>query len=393
MRVRIFQGAIGKYRDDLYNSMVRQAAGKEFDLVVTADRSDDLGVRSVDSVSGYTADYSLSTKLIGRGRLQFIWFRGWPSSPAGNDVVVVDGNPRMLNNYAEAMRCKRLGIPVVWWGQGFAAGSRGMAARIRIRLMRSKLFDYVLLYTEREREEYIRMGFPPERVSALNNGIDVASVNTAVAAWDPARLEAFRTKHALDGRTWVVFIGRLRARSGVELLPSLLRDLPESVGLIIVGDGPLRPQAASEFTAMGLDDRVRWAGPIYENVDIAPWMMSSACMFYPGTVGLSLIHALAYGLPVVIHDDDAAHGPEIAAHQPGVNGATFRLADGAAGAAKALAGILDDPARARAMQEAARATVRDTFNVDDMARRFLEVFETTLRRPAEPARREVAPER
>jgi glycosyltransferase involved in cell wall biosynthesis len=379
MRVRVFQGAIGPYRDDLYRSMVRQAPA-DFDLVVSADRCDHLGVRSVEGTTGYVADYRLSTHVIGRGRWQFIWFGGWPSSPAGSDVVVVDGNPRMLNNFVEAFRCKRLGIPTVWWGQGFAAGSRGLAARMRIRLMRSRLFDHVLLYTDRERDEYIRMGFPAERVSALNNGIDVASVEAAVSSWNASRLEAFRLQHRLDGMSWVAFIGRLRPRSGVELLPGLLARMPASIGVIIIGDGALRAQTAAAFEARGLGERVRWAGAIYENAALAPWMMTADCMFYPGSVGLSLIHALAYGLPVVVHDEQTDHGPEIAALRPGVNGETYHRPDGAASAAAVISGLLADPIRVRTMGEAARATVRETFNVDDMARRFLRVLQTVGRR-------------
>ena len=32
---------------------------------------------------------------------------------------------------------------------------------------------------------------------------------------------------------------------------------------------------------------------------------------YPGEVGLSLIHAMAYGLPCLVHSDRLKHMPEI----------------------------------------------------------------------------------
>ena len=64
-----------------------------------------------------------------------------------------------------------------------------------------------------------------------------------------------------------------------------------------------------------------------EEPDIAQIANRCRLFVYPGGVGLSLIHAMAYGLPSIIHDDRWRHMPEIAAFQDGRTGRTFERED------------------------------------------------------------------
>jgi glycosyltransferase involved in cell wall biosynthesis len=377
MDVRIYQPANPRYRDDLYAQMVR--IDDQLALEVIASETDFLGVRSVKPSSGYEATYPLVPVRIGAGRFLFIWYRGWPRTEPGVDAVVLDGNPRILNNYVEAVRCWWRRTPVVWWGQGFAVESRGLARRLRQWLMRSGLFAHLLLYTDVERAAYLQIGVDPTRVSALNNGIDSHAVAAAVMRWTPSALEAFRDQHRLSGMRWVVFLGRLRPRSGAEILPEVVKQLPVSVGLIIIGDGPLRASVAEHLGRLGLDARVRWAGALYDDDDLVPWMTSADCMFYPGSVGLSLIHAFAFGLPAVLNRDPVSHNPEFAAFEEGVNGISFSIEDGPRGMAHAIENVMGDATRLHRLRAAAIATVATTFNVRDMAKRFTSVLRSLRR--------------
>ena len=45
---------------------------------------------------------------------------------------------------------------------------------------------------------------------------------------------------------------------------------------------------------------------------------------YPGSVGLSLIHAYNYGLPSIIFSDMRYHMPESAAFKEGFNGISYK---------------------------------------------------------------------
>lgn len=55
-------------------------------------------------------------------------------------------------------------------------------------------------------------------------------------------------------------------------------------------------------------------------------MLSDLCVA-PGEIGLTCMHALAYGIPVVTHDNPDFQMPEWEAIQPGITGELFRYGD------------------------------------------------------------------
>jgi glycosyltransferase involved in cell wall biosynthesis len=63
-------------------------------------------------------------------------------------------------------------------------------------------------------------------------------------------------------------------------------------------------------------------GAIYEHKDLAPLFNTSLLCATGGFVGLSAIHALAFGVPKVLADDEP-HAPEVEALIEGENCAHF----------------------------------------------------------------------
>ena len=86
--------------------------------------------------------------------------------------------------------------------------------------------------------------------------------------------------------------------------------------------------------------------------------------------GLSFLEAMSFGLPCIGSDIEAI--PEIVAH--GETGLLVPPRDPAA-LARAMASLLEDPARAAAMGEAGRVRVAERFGWDRAVRRMLEVVE------------------
>ncbi|HEV7715602.1 MAG TPA: glycosyltransferase family 4 protein, partial [Steroidobacteraceae bacterium] len=122
-------------------------------------------------------------------------------------------------------------------------------------------------------------------------------------------------------------------------------------------------------TRLGVSDHVLWLGSLYDEDQLAPWFLSARCFVYPGPVGLSLIQALAYGLPVITHDNPREHNPEIAALEEGVTGMTFPRGDARA-LAECVATICgDDPLRER-MGRAGRRVVNEKYSMKGMVLRF-----------------------
>jgi glycosyltransferase involved in cell wall biosynthesis len=303
-----------------------------------------------------------------------------PDHFRAGDVAVVSGNLRILSNYPLILSARRRGLGVVWWGQGWSATSTRLGALVRHQLMR-RLADICLVYTERERDVLLALGFAAERVFFTNNTIDETEIDAAMAHWSTAKLAAFAADHGLAERDILLFCGRLTAKSQIALairaLAQARRQHPQIL-LVVIGDGELMPALRAEIDAHGLGPWVRLLGAIQDEARLAPWFMLARGLIYPGAIGLSLNHAFAYGLPVLTHDNARRHMPEFAALRPGENGLVFPEGD-AAGLAARMIELLTAPDRRAALSAEAFATVRGEYSIGRMADNFVAAINAASR--------------
>ena len=64
-------------------------------------------------------------------------------------------------------------------------------------------------------------------------------------------------------------------------------------------------------------------GALYSEETICEYFQMSDIMISPGNVGLNCMHSLAYGVPVLTHNNLKFHGPEAEAIIPGKTGILF----------------------------------------------------------------------
>jgi len=281
-------------------------------------------------------------------------------SVKNGDVLVVCGAPRSLSTLGLILKAKLKGAHTIWWGHYWSSTSRAWRASIRFMLMR--LADAVVFYTDSELAEYraARRGCSARPAYALNNGIETAEIQKL-------RLRYIAAQRTQD----LLFIGRVTPKAELELLLEALAR-PECAGirLDVVGDGPGITGLQEGAVKLGIADRISWHGGMVDETQIARIANKCKAFIYPGSVGLSLIHGLAYGLPAIVHDDRWAHMPEIAAHQAGRNGVTFRKGD-VASLSGAIAALFANQTALERMSAAAISTISRSFNVQDMADRFV----------------------
>lgn len=292
------------------------------------------------------------------------WQRGTRSISLGRqDIIVIPGAPRCVSNLALFLRARRAGAQTVWWGHLWSATSRTHRYALRLALMR--LADALLFYTEAECSRYRdEVDSSHTRVYGLNNGIQVEPIQRHRVPYDP---------HAREHR--VLFLGRLTPKASLHLmLDALTFPELEHVLLDVIGDGEEGAYLRERARKLGLEQRIHWHGASKDEARIAAIANQCAAFVYPGGVGLSLIHAMAYGLPAVVHDHAPHHMPEIAAFIDDVTGVTFKKGD-ARSLARNLARMLESPDRRQSMSHAARERADHDFNTAAMAERFLSMVD------------------
>ena len=239
------------------------------------------------------------------------------------------------------------------------------------------------MYNEEDTQR-VRELVPRARVvRSVGNGLDQRLIDRARALPVPplnaTEFEA-RTRRA---RTFVT-IGRLAESRHTLVLPALKALTDEGVPLlwVVIGGGPHATVLAAEVEALKLQDAVWFAGPQFEESRIAYYMTRGEFFLYDHDIGLSLNHAFGYGLPVITHDDDRRHGPEMTIFREGVNGITYeRGSRSALIAALRYALSLPESAR-REMGERNLHLVQHHYNTERMASNFADFVEDVTADPS-----------
>jgi glycosyltransferase involved in cell wall biosynthesis len=133
--------------------------------------------------------------------------------------------------------------------------------------------------------------------------------------------------------------------------------------LLIVGDGPRRQSLESQARELGIAARVRFAGAKMDPERFFPLGDVYVLPSFLENCPLSLLQALSCGVPSVARRHRPPHVISACGEliQDGVTG---HIVDTEAEMAAAVAGVLRDPQRRRAMAEAARHSAVERFAVD-----------------------------
>lgn len=271
------------------------------------------------------------------------------------NAMVASFDPRLVFNLLALMVARRQGTRFIWWGHGIRPRQRFAGLYKRLALMA----DAVILYSGEGKRNLIALGVPEERLFVAWNSIDTVGI-------DSLRESGWTARHR------ILSIGRLVAGKRNDLLLEAFAlasgALQPNIRLSVVGEGPEEAPLKAQAESLGISDRVDWHGPIYDQGQLATIFNASLVCVTSGYVGLSAIHALAFGVPK-LYADDEPHSPEVEALIPGENSATFRAGD-AESLARQLVDLAADPARLEAMGNAGSEKVLHEFSVGRMVQTF-----------------------
>lgn len=169
---------------------------------------------------------------------------------------------------------------------------------------------------------------------------------------------------------------------------SQLRRRRYEAALVLVGDGPLRPELQAQVRELGLTDDVVFTGAVADPAGVLREFDVFALSSHIEAMSVSALEAMATGVPVVA----TAVGGNPALLRDGRCGLLVPPGDEAA-LCEAFSKILDDPSLARRLSGLARGAVVAEHSEDSMVSRYEEVYRSVLNsrspalRPVDPSRR------
>jgi glycosyltransferase involved in cell wall biosynthesis len=282
------------------------------------------------------------------------------------DVVLLTGwhTWPMVQMLAAARRAR---IPVLMRGEANALRARSWAARLAHRWLLAQCAAFLPI-GRASRAFYGGYGVPHARLFDAPYFVDNARF-AALAADSEPRRAALRARWNIPaGAVCFGYAGKLEPKKRIlDLLQALRLALPRAarpLHLLVVGTGELMP-AAQAFAA---EHRlpVTFAGFLNQS-EIPGAYVAADCLVLPSdfgeTWGLVVNEAMACGRAAIVSDRVGCAADLVV---PGETGAVFPFGDTQA-LATALADLAADPARLRAMGEAARAHVLRGYTVERSA--------------------------
>lgn len=185
------------------------------------------------------------------------------------------------------------------------------------------LADELLIYGDYACNLMKNAGFRPEKLHAIHNSLayDVQlSLRKQMKATDVYH------KHFGNSKPVIVFIGRLLPVKKLDMLLeaiALLNQRGTTYNLVFIGDGSERDKLKSEAENLKIENQVWFYGACYDEKVNAELIYNSDLCVAPGNIGLTAMHVLMFGCPIITHNDFAYQMPEFEAVNPNRTGNFF----------------------------------------------------------------------
>ncbi len=273
---------------------------------------------------------------------------------------ITDGEPYCLSSWALLLLARLTGKRVIAWTHGWY-GREGLVKRI-VKKAFFALHSRLLVYSDYAIRLMEKEGIAKEKMLCIANSMDSDREKDFRSRLHPTTIYK---DHFGNDNPVIIYCGRIQAIKRLDLLIDCARILKEKgihVNIVFVGKDVDGVNIDRYAAGRGLSESIWMYGPCYDDERLAELFYNAAVCVSPGHVGLTAIHALSFGCPVITHDNFTRQAPEFEAIRPGVTGDFFRQGDAAALAEKTQRWIFADAADRERTRTAAYAEIDSKWN-------------------------------
>jgi len=284
------------------------------------------------------------------------------------DLVVVEQQSKLLNNYLLLIRYMLGGTKLALWGHGknFQAQSASAIGET-IKKIVSRRVHWWFAYNEMSAKALRDIGYSPERITNVQNAIDTSDLLKRKKSVKHVELCELRERLELKGNNVAIYAGSLYKEKRIEYLIEAAQALRQKINdfeLLVIGAGPeseLVQQAANEC------EWIHFLGTKFDTEKV-PYFLLSKVMLLPGLVGLAVIDSFALETPLVTVDL-TYHSPEIEYLVDGVNGIKLPERTTPKEYAESVASLLRNNLLRERLQQGCRMSAKN-YTLETMVERF-----------------------
>lgn len=237
------------------------------------------------------------------------------------EKYIITGDVNVLSNWAILILAIILKKDVFAWTHGMRDG------RSKKRTLFEKTFfrlcKKVLLYGNYSKDIMLKNGFKDEKLIPIYNSLDYAKQLLIRSTLKETKIF---NDHFHNNLPNVIYIGRIQKSKKLNLLVEAIARLNNNkrvCNLIFIGKDIGDNDVVKKVNTLKLLDAVWFYGPCYDEKEIGNLIFNSTVCVSPGPVGLTALHSLTYGTPVISNNNFAYQMPEFETIKEGQTGTFF----------------------------------------------------------------------
>ena len=242
----------------------------------------------------------------------------------GYDTFIILGDTRCLSTWLFCTRA-RLFYPkkqIFFWTHGWY-GKESRAEKVLKKLFFRLPNGGIFLYGNYARQLMIREGFNADKLYVIHNSL---AYEKQLEIRKGQKSDDVYKKHFSNENPNLVFVGRLTKVKHLDMILQAMRKLKqggENYNLTLIGGGEQKEELQAKAEKLGLTDSVWFYGPCYDEEQLGHLIYNADLCVSPGNVGLTAMHSMVFGTPVLTHNDFPWQMPEFEAIREGETGGFF----------------------------------------------------------------------
>jgi len=238
------------------------------------------------------------------------------------DSFIALGDVRSISTWLFLIKAKMLRKPVYVWTHGWYGKESG--AEVYVKKLFYRLPKGILLYGNYAKELMIKEGVSSSKLYVLHNSLNYTKQLALRKELSP---KSVYQDHFGNKNQTLILICRLNPRKRIDMLIEALSSLKAKgllYNVVIVGDGNEKEKLQLQAKQCGVDNQIWFYGACYDEKKNAELIYNADLCVTPGDVGLTAIHVMMFGVPVLTHDNFPHQGPEFETIHEGLTGAFFK---------------------------------------------------------------------
>lgn len=238
-------------------------------------------------------------------------------------IYILTGDASMITNWLIMLWAKIWRKKVYLWTHGihqhYGKWTTNMIYKVFYNFP-----DGLLMYSSYNWKYMEELGCEKKQIHVIHNSLDT-DLQTQI--FNTMHSSKIYFDHFGNDNPVVIYIGRLQKRKRVDQLIEAIGLAKEQgcyLNLVLVGEQVDSENLQKLVEKYQISQNVWFYGPSFDEIINAQLLYDAHVCVCPAAVGLTAIHALSYGCPVISNDNAETQMPEYESIKEGVTGSLFK---------------------------------------------------------------------